>query len=205
MFLFRSTYFQKGETCAGGKKSKERITVGLCSSVTGEKLPPIIIGKSKKPRCFGSITPEKLPIKYYNNKKAWMTTGVMEDWLRWLDRKMGQSNRKILLFLDNAPSHPHIQLKNVQIQFLPPNTTALCQPMDQGIIQAMKLKYRKRQLQHVVMELERSPAATGPQILKEVTILQAIYWVIGAWRDTTCETISKCFMKCGFSAREECV
>ena len=32
----KSTYFQKGDTCAGGKRSKERITVALCASMTGK-------------------------------------------------------------------------------------------------------------------------------------------------------------------------
>lgn len=31
----KTTFFKKGETCAGGKRSKERITVGLCASMTG--------------------------------------------------------------------------------------------------------------------------------------------------------------------------
>ena len=31
----RSTFFTKGETCAGGKLSKQRITVALCVSMTG--------------------------------------------------------------------------------------------------------------------------------------------------------------------------
>lgn len=33
----RNTFFKKGETCAGGKRSKERVTVALCASMTGEK------------------------------------------------------------------------------------------------------------------------------------------------------------------------
>ena len=44
---------------------------------------------------------------------------------------------KILLLLDNAPGHP-IYLddfcENVKVVFLPPNTTSLIQPMDQGVI-----------------------------------------------------------------------
>ena len=35
------------EECKGGKKSKERLTVLLCSNLTGiEKLKPVVIGKS---------------------------------------------------------------------------------------------------------------------------------------------------------------
>lgn len=45
--------------------------------------------------------------------------------------------KKILLFLENA-----LSLWNLQLKFLPPNTTSKTQPMDMGIIQAMKLKFR---------------------------------------------------------------
>lgn len=31
----KSTYFKKGDTCTGGKRSKQRITVALCASMTG--------------------------------------------------------------------------------------------------------------------------------------------------------------------------
>ena len=71
--------------------------------------------------------------------------------------------------------------------------------MDQGIIQAVKLKYRKRQLQHVLCEMDRHPVKTGPQILKEITVLQAINWVYRAWSNTEQSTIHKCFNVAGFS------
>ncbi|GBM19435.1 Tigger transposable element-derived protein 4 [Araneus ventricosus] len=46
----------KGDKCFGGKKSKQRITVLLCATMTGEeKLKILVIGKSKSPRCFKGI------------------------------------------------------------------------------------------------------------------------------------------------------
>lgn len=61
-----------GDKCSGGKKSKERITVLVGSNMDGsEKIPLLIIGKSKKPRCFKSA---KIPVEYEANKKAWMTS-----------------------------------------------------------------------------------------------------------------------------------
>ncbi|XP_060596149.1 tigger transposable element-derived protein 4-like [Ruditapes philippinarum] len=51
----RKTYRLKGDDCAGGKRSKERITAALCSSLTGEKIKPLVIGKSRNPRCFGRM------------------------------------------------------------------------------------------------------------------------------------------------------
>jgi len=48
---------------------------------------------------------------------------------------------KVLLIIDNAPGHPQsnsIEDENVQVVFLPPNTTSLLQPLDQGVIRCVK-------------------------------------------------------------------
>ena len=45
---------------SGQKRSKERITIGLCSNASGtHKLKPIVIAKAKKPRCFGKRLSQK--------------------------------------------------------------------------------------------------------------------------------------------------
>lgn len=59
-----------------------------------------------------------LPVTYRNNKTAWMTSDLFLEWLQTLDRKMHQQYRKILLFADNAPSHPDIHLENGELKFL---------------------------------------------------------------------------------------
>ena len=43
---------EKAKKCKGGKKSKERLTVALIASATGEKMKPIVIGKYANPRCL---------------------------------------------------------------------------------------------------------------------------------------------------------
>ena len=45
----------KAKSCKGGKLSKDRITLALTCSMKGEKLPALVIGKSKNPRCFRGI------------------------------------------------------------------------------------------------------------------------------------------------------
>ena len=77
----RDTYHIKGDDCAGGKRSKERITVVLTASMTGEKLKPLLIGKYERPRCFSQISVESLPVDYKFNKKAWMKSKFFEHWL----------------------------------------------------------------------------------------------------------------------------
>ncbi|XP_053406295.1 tigger transposable element-derived protein 4-like [Mercenaria mercenaria] len=165
-------------------------------SESEEKIKPLVIGKSKNPRCFSGIKQDRLPVMYKSNKKAWMTGEIFEEWLHWFDRQM--KGRKVLLFVDNAPSHPQVNLKNVNVKFLPPNTTSLCQPMDQGIIQAMKLKYRKKQLQYVISQMELKQGKSGFDLLKDISVLDAIYWVARAFKEVEISTIVKCFAKCGF-------
>lgn len=64
-----------------------------------------------------------------------MTRAIMGEWLIELDGK-----KKILLFLDNAASHPReLHLINVNIIFLPPNRNCVCQ-LDRGVIQVLLLQ-----------------------------------------------------------------
>ena len=87
-----------------------------------------------------------LPVEYHANEKAWMISGIFKTWLNKLDKRMGRKGRKVLLFLDNATSHSNLQLCNVKLKFLPANTTSILQPLDQGIILAVKRNYSKTQL-----------------------------------------------------------
>ena len=63
----------KGDSCKGGKASKVRLTCLVGSTVLGEKLKPLVIWKSDKPRCFKNVDVSKLGVIYKANKKAWMS------------------------------------------------------------------------------------------------------------------------------------
>jgi len=39
----------------------------------------------------------------------------MTDWLMKFDKQMIKSQRKVLLFVDNAAPHPHLKLQNVEL------------------------------------------------------------------------------------------
>ena len=57
------------KTASGRKKSKERVTLNLCSNASGTiKLPLHLIGKAKRPRCFRNMDMKLLPVKYTNKK-----------------------------------------------------------------------------------------------------------------------------------------
>ena len=97
----------------GQKKDKTRVTVLLSVNVTGtDKLKPWVIGNSRRPRPLSKINLEHLPVYYRGNPKAWMNSMVFEEVLREMDSYFRMQNKKILLLLDNAPSHfdPHYSM-----------------------------------------------------------------------------------------------
>ena len=168
----------------------------LACSAAGDKLKPLVIEKSLKPRCFRGIDKAALPITYRTNKKAWMTSSLFKEWLERLNSKMHLQGRHILLFVDNCGAHPDIQLTNIKMLFLPPNTTSRLQPCDAGIIAAFKAHYRKRLMRHVLAEMD--DARTATELSKRVDMLDAIRWLYLAWASVSSDTIAKCFAKCGF-------
>ena len=137
------SYVSKTDSAKNGKLAKDRITVLLASSMAGDKLRPLVIGKSANPRCFSQRSKRQMEITYESNSKAWMTSEIFTRWLNRLNNKMILQDRKILLFMDNCGAHPPTTLSNIKLVFFPPNTTSHLQPMDAGIIQNVKLHYRK--------------------------------------------------------------
>ncbi|GBN75498.1 Tigger transposable element-derived protein 4 [Araneus ventricosus] len=130
------------------------LTLLLCCNMLGDFETPVVIGKAEKLRCFKNIDVRKLSVSWKSNKKAWMATEIMSDWLVELDNKMKKQKRKIILFMYNATSHTdYLKLKNNNLVFLPPNTTSMLQPHDQGIIRSFKAGYRELLLRHVLSQI----------------------------------------------------
>ncbi|XP_054710184.1 tigger transposable element-derived protein 4-like, partial [Uloborus diversus] len=181
----------EGDPCSGGKRSKERIMVASNMSGT-EKLPLLVIGKAKKPRCFNSV--KSLPVDYTSNSKAWMSSEVFNSWLKKIDNKFISAGRKIVMFIDNCPAHPKAAANNltaIKLEFLPPNTTSIMQPMDQGIIKNLKVHYRKRVVLKILQCLEENSVPC-------ITLLDSLRELRKAWSDVTQQTIVNCFKKAGF-------
>ena len=83
--------------------ARTRVTVLVGANADGsEKLPLLVIGKSKKPRCFKNVN--SLPVVYDASKKAWMNSTIFTSWLRQLDKRFARQQRNVLLLLDNCPA-----------------------------------------------------------------------------------------------------
>ena len=149
----------------GTKKAKDRVTINACANASGTiKLPLLFIGKSKNPRCFRNLNKEALPVVYRNQTNAWVNRDIFKDCFfncfvpqtKQRLRQLGQEERAIL-FLDNCSAHPsEDELMSadgkITAKFLPPNVTALLQPMDQGVLESIKRVYRKSILRDFVMQ-----------------------------------------------------
>src|SRR5688500_13815394 len=88
----------KGEECKGGKHAKYCITLVLICLAVGEKLTPLVIGKSVKPPCFRNINLNQIKCAYLNSKKAWMVNALFNQWLLDLNPKMKCEYQKVLMF-----------------------------------------------------------------------------------------------------------
>ena len=94
-------------------------------------------------------------VLYRAQKKNWMTGILFEEWLRKFDSSFRAESRKVALLIDNCPAHLEIKnFTNIKLIFLPPNTTSVLQPMDQGVIRSLKAHYRKKVVRLCIKAVE---------------------------------------------------
>lgn len=182
------TVTTKYDRCKFHNNSKNRITVMFAVNFSGcDKLQPLVIGKSKNPRCFKNV--KSLPVIYESNKSAWMTSKIFNSWVQKVDYQMLKRRKKIILLIDNAPCHnldSNLVLQNVAVHYLPPNSTSVLQPLDQGIIKCYKSLYKKKLLKMLIDKCMKNT-------LKNVTLLEAIHLTAEAWDDIDKQVIFNCF------------
>ncbi|KAG0442234.1 Tigger transposable element-derived protein 6 [Dictyocoela muelleri] len=190
------TLCHRDEDQISGKFSKERITILFCVSMTGEKLNPLLIGKSKTPRGFKDLDFEKLKISYDYSQKAWMNLEIFKKWLDSLNLKMKESKRKILLTLDNAPVHPiGLEFSNLELFYFPPGVTSKIQPLDQGIIRSFKVLYKQKLNLKMNFEMEMDQNITYNEVVKRFSLFDSIKLILESWENITTETIVNCYRK----------
>ena len=155
--IARKGLAEKRKACRGGKKSKLRVTVAFFVNALGEKEKPIVIWKLSKPWCFKNVNKVQLPLSYYSQDKAWMSSEIMYTILKMLN--IWDQSRSIILFMDNADCHSEDlagKYSNIKIVFLPPNRTSALQPLD---LKTFKVYYRKLLMSHVLAKIEECSSA----------------------------------------------
>ncbi|XP_070614807.1 tigger transposable element-derived protein 1-like [Erythrolamprus reginae] len=158
------TFLMKEKAKASGfKAQKDQVTLIMCGNAAGFMIKPGLIYKSRNPRALKNRNKNALPVYWMHNPKAWITKVLTRDWFHQCfipqvkdylaDKRL---NFKMLLLVDNAGGHDDLAHEHdgVQVEFLPPNTTSLIQPMNQGVICVFKGLYTRNSLGSLVEAMD---------------------------------------------------
>ncbi|CAI5983532.1 unnamed protein product [Closterium sp. NIES-65] len=196
----------------GRKVSKDRLTVAFLVNADGSHVfRPLVISKAKRPHDFRpDYDPEAL-CYWRHNAKGWMTSPLFTHFISQLNAAMYAEGRKIVVLLDNASSHmlrsQHAWseivcgmrttcMSNVRLVFLPPNTTAFTQPLDQGIIATAKARYRQHWLR-AFSGLWNADDATSAVARYRPNLRDVLGWLSDAWTSVGARTIQRCWWRTG--------
>lgn len=199
---------------AGGKKSKNRITITLIASLEGEKLPIQVIGKSKQPRIFKKNPPDEHSLWYMSQDKAWQSEETFEQLVLKVNNIAEERSKSYLILLDNcschlslckkldpgSSSHTCFKYKRLTFLYLPKNSTSITQPMDQGIIRLLKCKYQEKQIMNYFEFIEKDDTC-NLSLTRFSDLGKVMKWIVSAWSEVPADTIQKCFVKSGCFAK----
>ena len=120
--------------------------------------------------------------------------------MRDVNKKFQAEGRKVALIIDNCPAHPVIEnLSHIKLDFLPPDTKSVSQPMDQDVIRCVKAHYRKR----LVKLILRSLNSNNP--LAKVSLLTDLQMLASAWNEVSQTTFGNCFKKAKISEKDQTI
>ncbi|EGD80193.1 hypothetical protein PTSG_13111 [Salpingoeca rosetta] len=201
-------YVSRSERSVRGVKqmaAKARLTIMTATSAAGEKVPLFSVGKSRRPMCLRDDFP---PVRYTSQASAWFDTDManyyVRFFLKWKRSRYG--DEPVVLIWDNCPAHKNVTNpapKELHLLFLPPNLTSKHQPMDMGLISAVKMRYKAYVLQQLLAyyddgqqtPLPKSRGLRGlahgapPNIRDALTILKRV------WEEVKPESVVRCWMK----------
>ncbi|XP_069964571.1 tigger transposable element-derived protein 1-like [Bactrocera oleae] len=195
------TFIAKSMKAASGfKAAKDRITFLLCSNASGARmLNPLLLNKALHPRTLKDINLTELPVHFMANKKAWVTSAVFTTWFNdcfvpEVEKYVTEMGLpfKVLLIVGNAPGHPCLEHPNVQVVFLPHNTTSLIQLLEQGIVATFKKHYVKITFRYILEKLEKDGISLT-KVWKKSSISDCINHATAAITQIQQHTLNSCW------------
>jgi hypothetical protein len=180
--------------------NKNRCSVMLCASKTGEKIPPYIVFKGSNGR-GGRIRQElEARVGYPDGvelmvqPKAWFNEEIMIDWIErvWKPFAVRDTDKLCYLLIDEFPGHMTTAVKEAFdncktiIDYIPGGFTDRLQVMDVGINKPFKDFFADR-FDSWLNENYTVPTANPPKPLRRNVAL----WVDIAWNSIMRETILK--------------
>ncbi|XP_064421091.1 tigger transposable element-derived protein 1-like [Latimeria chalumnae] len=188
------------------KVAKDRLTLLLCGNAAGDFIvKPMLLYRALNPHALKGQNKSQLPVFWQSNRRAWVTAALFIDWfnncfVHEVEKYLASKNLafKVLLILDNAPGHPEsLQFAhpNVEVVFLPPNTTSLLQPMDQGLIKTFKSYYTRHTFKRILDQMESDPTLTVSGCWKNYNIADCINNIKDSLEEVKPTTWNACWRK----------
>lgn len=135
---------------------KVHITVLVCSSAAGNTIPRMVIFDRKF--LNPELTIGEVPGTYYGlSDNSWIDTHLFNQWFCYHVLKYAPSCRPLLLLLDGHSSHfqPAVvemaAAEEVIIFCLPPHSTHITQPLDNGAFSALKSHWKEACREHMIL------------------------------------------------------
>nr|XP_033340639.1 jerky protein homolog-like [Megalopta genalis]XP_033340640.1 jerky protein homolog-like [Megalopta genalis] len=184
----------------GKKLRKDRVIVCLCTNATGtHKLKPVIINKFRNPRALKYYR-HQMPVVYKSQQfGSSMDHRTFIDWyvndfkpaVQRYQLEHGIHER-VVLILDDCWRNKLVSTERrvddqFQIVFLPPQTTTLLQPMNQGLITKVKKTFRHKMLCRLI-------ASSGlKEFYSKYTLRDCIQLLHETWTELNPKIIRNCW------------
>lgn len=184
---------------------KQRVTVMLCVTADGHKLPPYIILKRKlvpKPTKNSETFPSGVIVRA--QVKGWMTEDLMVDWLRcvWARRPGAIRQLPSMLSLDAFRGHltesvkKEVRRLKSEMVVIPGGMTSMLQPLDVSINKPFKVLVQNEYDKWMEKENhELTPAGK----IKKASPFEVAKWIKKAWDSIDAELVRRSFLKCCLS------
>ena len=193
------------ETRLSEYNGQKKLPILFLTNAFGDaKLTPMFMQQIKKPSMLKNYDEEALPVIGKYNRKDRVTQQEFSDWFSnyfvpYVDKYNKDQNlsNRALLLIDNSTNHSANLLKmypHIQSVFLPPNTTSMLQPLDQGIIATFKSFY----LRSILRNLTSAFVENGDNInsyWKKFNMKMAEDLLSDSWRSISQSTMNTCWKK----------
>nr|XP_060643975.1 tigger transposable element-derived protein 1-like [Anolis sagrei ordinatus] len=197
----RTYIHQSLKEALGNKTWNDKLTLVLCGNTAGHMIKPGVVYRVKNPRTLKNK--HYLPVFWQHNKKACITDILFIEWFHQCFipevKKYLQEEGlefKVLLIIDSSPGHPEticFEDEDVKVVFLPPNTSSLLQPLQQGIIQFVKATYTRLVFDCILSAIDADPNVDIIQCWKSFSIDDAITFIKAAMGELKPECVNACW------------